>query len=159
MSGKRAPAPTRAEDLEAVRGSPYPASVAGTTVNRIRRRLGDAFGLEQFGANLLELPPGCDSSLRHWHSHEDELIWILEGEVFLVDDEGERRMRPGDCVGFRAGVPNAHCFRNRGTEPAKLLEIGSRRPDADTVSYPDVGMRVDQSDDVFRREDGEPFGN
>ena len=141
----------RPEDVEPATGSPYPADIAGTTAGRRKRRLGNAFGLGQFGVNLLELPPGCDSSLRHWHSHEDEFVWLLEGEVVLVDEGGERPMRTGECIGFPAGSANAHCFRNKGERDARLLEIGSRRKGVDVVRYPDADMEYSRSEGVFRR--------
>ncbi len=150
----------RAEDITPSVGSAYPASVKGATAGRRRHRLGDAFGLSQFGVNVLVLPPGCDSSLRHWHSREDEFVMVLEGEVLLITDGGETRMQAGECAGFPAGNTDAHCFRNDGKSPARLLEIGSRMPAEDTVRYPDVDMILQRAEKTFRREsNGKPFGD
>jgi len=102
---------------------------------RERRRLGDAAGLTQFGVNLLRLPPGAWSSQRHWHTKEDEFVFVLSGEVVLVTDSGEEVLRAGDAAGFKADDPNGHCLRNRSNRDAQVLEIGtpsalSKRPHA-----------------------------
>src|SRR5215213_9257023 len=88
---------------------PYDALVQG----REKQALGNAVGLTQFGVNLTRLKPGAASAMRHWHQHEDELIYVLEGELVLVEDAGEVVLAPGDAAGFRAGVPNGHCLVNR----------------------------------------------
>src|SRR5258705_12097661 len=98
---------------------------------RERTKLGDPAGLTQFGVNLCRLPPGTWSSQRHWHTHEDELVYVLEGEVVLVTDDGEEVLQAGDCAGFRAGDPDGHHFQNRSGADVVLLEIGSRVPASD----------------------------
>src|SRR6478672_2744895 len=94
-------------------GSLYPAPFDVPCRERIRTRIGDAAGLTQFGVNILRLEPGSWSSQRHWHSHEDELLYVLEGEVVLVTNAGEERLVAGDCAGFRAGDPDGHHLQNR----------------------------------------------
>src|SRR5215813_9051859 len=101
---------------------PYRRAVAG----RQRRRLGNAVGLDQFGVNLTTLKPGAWSSQRHWHETEDELIYVLEGELVLCEDAGETVLKPGDAAGWKAGVQNGHCLINRTNRDAVYLEIGSR---------------------------------
>ena len=123
------------------RGSGYPPPLDGPCRDRIRQALGDAAELTQFGVNLLQLPPGCWSSQRHWHSGEDEFVWVLGGEVVLVTDKGEEVLRAGDCAGFKAGVPDGHHLRNCSGQVAIVLEVGSRRPGGDDVDYPDVDLR------------------
>src|SRR5205085_10532375 len=91
--------------------------------------LGDVFGLSQFGVNLTELPPGAWLSHRHWHEREDEFVYVLTGEVVLIDDHGEHVLKAGMCAGFKAGVANGHHLINRSDRPAHILEIGSRAPD------------------------------
>lgn len=108
---------------------------------RRKRRLGDALGLTDFGVNLVELPPGGVSALRHWHSHEDEFVYILTGTATLVTDEGAQPLSPGLAAGFPKGVPNGHQIRNDGTAPPVYLEIGSRNS-ADIALYPDAGLRT-----------------
>lgn len=110
-------------------------------MNWTRRPLGEVVDLTQFGVNLLELPPGAWSSSRHWHSHEDEFIYVLEGEVVLVTERGETVLRSGDTAGFKAGIPDGHHLQNRSGEVARVLEVGSRRPEADVTTYPDLGFR------------------
>jgi len=108
-----------------------------------RTRLGDVAGLSQFGVNLLRLAPGSWSAERHWHSAEDEFAWVLEGEVVLVEEDGETVLRAGDCAGWKAGAPNGHVLQNRSDAEAVILEVGSRRPEVDRCTYPDVAMVMD----------------
>ena len=121
------------------RGSSYPEPFAARMGNRAKHRLGDAFGLQQFGVNLVTLGPGGQSALRHWHTHEDELIVVLEGELVLVTDAGEQLVGPGMVVGFPAGREDAHHFINRSAAPARYLEVGTRMED-DVAHYPDDDM-------------------
>jgi uncharacterized cupin superfamily protein len=131
-------------DVSAVpqrKGSGYPQPFDVPCRERVRKALGDAAGLDQFGVNLLQLPSGAWSSQRHWHSSEDEFIWVLQGEVVLMTDDGEEVLRAGDCAGFKAGDANGHHLQNRSNASATLLEIGSRRPGEDVCIYPDIDMR------------------
>ena len=136
-------------------GSRYPAPFGVPCASRVRNRLGDAAGLTDFGVNLLRLPPGVWSSQRHWHTAEDEFVYVLEGEVVLVTDAGEETLRPGDCAGFKAGVEDGHHLQNRSEADVVLLEVGSRKAE-DAGDYPDIDMRF--SPDGFTRKDGSPFG-
>jgi uncharacterized cupin superfamily protein len=122
-----------------VTGSKYPSPFGEPCRARVNRQLGLAAGLTQFGVNLTRLPAGAWSSQRHWHLHEDEFIWVLEGEVTLVDDAGEQRLCAGDCAGFKAGERNGHHLQNRSERDALLLTIGSR-DDRDEGEYPDIDM-------------------
>jgi uncharacterized cupin superfamily protein len=133
---------------------PYDKIVAG----RSRKRLGNAVGLDQFGVNLTTLKPGASSALRHWHETEDEFVFMLEGEVALIENEGESRLRPGDAAGFKAGVANGHHLVNRSDRDAVYLEIGSRRAD-ERAHYPDIDLAVAKIDGVNRytRKDGSAF--
>ena len=123
------------------KGSKYPHPFDAPCRERVRQALGDAGGLTDFGVGLLQLPPGAWSSQRHWHSAEDEFIWVLQGEVVLITDGGEEVLRPGDCAGFKAGVADGHHLQNRSATLAVVLEVGSRRPDEDICSYSDIDMR------------------
>jgi uncharacterized cupin superfamily protein len=135
-------------------GSTYPPPHGAPCAARVRNRLGDAAGLTDFGVNLLRLPPGTWSSQRHWHTAEDEFLYVLEGEVVLVTDAGEETLRPGDCAGFKAGVEDGHHLQNRSQTDVLLLEVGSRKAE-DAGDYPDIDMRF--SPDGFTRKDGSPF--
>jgi uncharacterized cupin superfamily protein len=134
----------------------YPAPYDAPCKARTWRRLGDAAGLTQFGVNLVRLPPGTWSSQRHWHAREDEFVHVFEGELVLVTNEGETKMVAGDCAGFKAGVPDGHCFQNRSAHDAVMLVVGTRdgedhgestSPDGreDFASPPRVGHTVDTS--------------
>ena len=138
-------------------GTGYPEEFAAPCKSRRRWRLGDAVGLNQFGVNLLRLPAGAWSSQRHWHSAEDEFVWVVEGEVVLVEEDGETVLVAGDCAGFKAGVPNGHKIENRSAVEAVLLEVGSRRPETDACDYPDIDMVLPQGADRYFHRDGTPF--
>jgi uncharacterized cupin superfamily protein len=125
------------------RGSSYPAPFDQAVAERTRTRLGLAAGLSQFGVNKLTLPPGSWSSQRHWHSHEDEFVYVLEGEVVLVTNAGEETLVAGDCAGFRAGDADGHHLQNRSTRPAVVLEVGTSTEGVDAVDYPDIDLRYD----------------
>src|SRR3954471_18432340 len=105
------------------KGSGYPEEFAGPLLGRTRQRLGDANGLHDFGVNLMTLPPGGWSSQRHWHSHEDEFVMVLEGELILVENDGESVLRAGDCAAFPKGTGNGHHMINRSSSMAVYLEI------------------------------------
>ena len=140
-------------------GTGYPQPFDAPCLDRKRWKLGDAAGLTQFGVNLQRLPPGVWSSQRHWHSAEDEFVWVLEGEVVLVTDEGEQRLVAGDCAGFPAGVPNGHHLQNRSDREAVLLEVGSRREADDATHYSDVDMALPRGSSEFTRKDGTPYAD
>jgi uncharacterized cupin superfamily protein len=135
-------------------GSGYPAPFDVPCRERDRLRLGAAAGLTQFGVNRLRLPPGAWSSQRHWHSHEDEFIYVLEGEVFLVTNAGEERLVAGDSAGFVAGAADGHHLQNRSSRDAIVLEVGSDHA-VDVVDYPDIDLR--SVPDGFVHRDGTPY--
>jgi uncharacterized cupin superfamily protein len=122
--------------VPAVTGSRYPEPFKSRVATRSKQRLGDALGLKNYGVNLTTIPPGAVSALRHWHSHEDEFIYIVSGELTLVTGDGEQRLTPGMCAGFPAGKADGHCLVNRTQRDAVYLEVGDRRPE-DAVTYPD----------------------
>jgi uncharacterized cupin superfamily protein len=133
-------------------GSDYPTPYDRPCRERVRRTLGDVAGLTHFGVNRLELPPGSWSSQRHWHTSEDEFIWVISGQVVLVTDQGEETLNAGDCAGFKAGEPNAHHLQNRSAQLVIVLEVGSRHPAEDVVAYPDIDLRW--SRDHYSHGDG-----
>ncbi|HEX4409455.1 MAG TPA: cupin domain-containing protein [Xanthobacteraceae bacterium] len=136
----------------------YPEPMNRVVEGRSRKRLGNAAGLDQFGVNLTTLKPGAASALRHWHHKEDELIYVLEGEVTLIDDEGETMLRPGDAAGFKAGAPNGHHLVNRGDRDVIYLEIGTRSKH-ERVDYPDNDLLVVRNDagGGYTHRDGKPY--
>jgi uncharacterized cupin superfamily protein len=148
-----------AKTVEAVTGTGYPEPFRKPVMDREKRRLGDAFGLKSFGVNLVRLPPGTMSSMRHWHAKEDELVYVLEGEVVLVTDAGEQVLRPGMVVGFPAGRPDGHHLINRSARDAVYLEVGDR-PSGDQATYSDIDMLAKQLPDgkwIYTRKNGEPY--
>lgn len=144
--------------LEPRIGSGYPARYAAECARREKRPMGDAFGLTQFGVNLVRLPPGAWSGQRHWHSREDEFVYMLEGELVLVTDSGEHPFRPGMVVGYKAGATNGHHLVNRSDRDAVFLEVGTRDAQ-DECDYPDVDMlvRIIDGEGRFVHRDGTPY--
>ena len=137
-------------------GTGYPAPFHEAVDGRTRQALGDAGGLTRIGVNLVELQPGAASSQRHWHSHEDEFVTIISGELVLITNEGETLMRAGDHAAFPAGRPDGHQLVNRGWGPGVFLVVGSRDK-ADVVTYADIDMRYQQASNVYLRRDGTPY--
>jgi uncharacterized cupin superfamily protein len=138
-------------------GSRYPPPYHTPCATRVRRFLGDAASLSQFGVNLTRLPPGAWSSQRHWHTAEDEFVYVLEGELVLVTEAGEEILRAGDCAGFRAGTPDGHHLQNRGPGDALFLEVGSRRIEHDEAFYPDIDLKALKNRAGFSHADGRPY--
>jgi uncharacterized cupin superfamily protein len=136
------------------RGSGYPAPHDAPCARRFRRRLGQFGGLTTFGVNHLTLPPGAWSSQRHWHSHEEEFVWVLSGEVVLVTNAGEEPLRAGDCAAFPAGDGDGHHLINRSDQDATVLEIGGVDEARDRTVYSDIDMVAEPGEEAFRRRDG-----
>jgi len=143
---------------EVDRSTRYPGPLADPLHGREKCKLGDAIGLTQFGVNIATLPPGVWSSQRHWHANEDEFIYVLEGEIVLVEDGGEVVLKSGDAAGFKANSGNGHCLINRGSRTARYLEVGTRAAN-DKVTYPDVDMMLerDSSSRRYLHKSGEPY--
>lgn len=144
------------QQVAEVSSSGYPsAQLRRPLEGRSRRRLGDALGLENFGVNLTRLEPGTHSAHRHWHTRQDEFIYVLEGEITLITDAGEQLLTPGMCAGFPAGTADGHQLINRGAVPALYLEVGDRLP-GDQAHYSDVDLhgRARAGAYVFTRKDG-----
>jgi uncharacterized cupin superfamily protein len=144
--------------VEGRRSTGYPAPFAKDVAGRIKRALGDAAGLTQFGVNLTTLEPGAMSAQRHWHAKEDEFIFVLTGELTLITDAGEEILLPGMAAGFPAGDANGHHLVNRSGAPATYLEIGTRSADEDAY-YPDIDLAVEKRAGKARylRKSGEPY--
>ena len=138
----------------------YPPPFHEPCRTRERRRLGDAADLTQFGVNLLRLPPGAWSSQRHWHTREDEFIYVLSGEVTLVTDAGEELLTAGECAGFKGGAPDGHSLRNLSQADAIVLEVGSRI-DNDGAFYPDIDLVApeDEKPAIYTKRDGTPYAD
>jgi uncharacterized cupin superfamily protein len=136
----------------------YPAPFDRVVVGRERKRLGNAAGLDQFGVNLTTLKPGAASALRHWHEQEDELIYMLQGELVLVEDEGETVLKAGDAAGFKANSRNGHHLVNKSDRDAVYLEIGTRSKH-ERVDYPGVDLMVIRDDKGMRytHKNGDPY--
>lgn len=137
----------------------YPPEFAKRVEGRIKRVLGDPFGLRNFGVNLTSLAPGAFSALRHSHSKQDEFIYILQGRPTLITEHGETELRPGSCAGFRAGGGDAHHLHNRSDETVVYLEVGDRSI-GDSVHYPDDDIRAVFNSEgkwLFTHKDGSAY--
>jgi uncharacterized cupin superfamily protein len=137
-------------------GSDYPAPFDAPCTKRVRQRLGNAGGLTDFGVNLMRLPPGNWSSQRHWHSAEDEFVYVIEGELALIEDGGETILRAGDCAAFPRGSGNGHHFINRSDATALYLEVGTCSP-TDITICSDIDMMSSNADGRFAHKDGVPY--
>ena len=136
----------------------YPEPFASRMGKRLKRPLGDLFGLKNFGVNLTRLAPGGISALRHAHSKQDEFVYILSGRPTLHTDEGRTPLSPGMCAGFRAGTGNGHCLVNETAEDVVYLEVGDRTP-GDEGTYPDDDLKASLVDGQWRfvHKDGRPY--
>jgi uncharacterized cupin superfamily protein len=141
-------------------GAFYPVEFQAECRSRHKQALGDAAGLTQFGVNITRISPGAASALRHWHEQEDEFIYMLEGELVLVENGGEVVLKAGDAAGFKAGSGNAHRLINRGTRDAVYFEVGTRAK-AERVHYPDVDlvMERDEKSRRYLHRSGEPYSS
>ena len=144
--------------LAETNGCGYPAPFHEIAKGRFRKRLGNAGGLTQFGVNLCRLEPGSASSQRHWHEKEDEFVYVLDGEVVLIENEGETILRTGDAASFKAGIENGHHLVNRSASDALILEIGTRA-DGERAYYSDIDMQVvmDGRASHYLHRDGKPY--
>ena len=138
-------------------GNGYPSPYNAHCEGRRKRALGDAGGLTQYGVNLVTLGPGEWSAQRHWHSHEDELVYVLEGELTLIEDDGETILKAGDCATFPKATGNGHHMINRSGAIAVYLEVGSRNPD-DLTTCSDIDLMSANADGRFVRKDGSGYG-
>ena len=139
---------------------PYPAPWDTALTGKFRKVLGDALGLTQIGVNLTRLAPGAISALRHWHTGEDEFVFVVSGEPTLVCDSGEQRLGPGHVAGFPAGSGDGHRLENRTGDDVEFLEIGTRAT-ADRVHYTEDDLILDKTVAAparrFTRRDGTPY--
>ena len=140
------------------RATNYPEPFAALMAGRVKRPLGDLFGLNNFGVNLTTLPPRAVSALRHAHTRQDEFLFILKGSPLLHTDAGATRLAPGWCAGFPAGTGNAHRLENDTEEEVRYLEVGDRTS-GDAVTYPDVDLQAAFRDGAwsYLHKDGRPY--
>jgi len=129
------------KDVPGRRGTLYPDRFKPRVAGREKRALGNALGLQNFGVNLVKLEPGAQSALRHWHTQQDEFVWMVEGEAVLVTEAGEQILAAGMCAGFPKGKPDGHHLVNRSGRDAWYLEVGDRSA-GDAAVYPDDDMRA-----------------
>jgi uncharacterized cupin superfamily protein len=138
-------------------GTGYPPPYDQPCSGKSWRRLGEAAGLTQMGINLLRLPAGQWSSQRHWHTSEDEFVWVVEGEVVLVDNDGETPLKAGDCAGFSANDGNGHHLQNRSDREAVLLVVGTTVPEGYVVHYPDADLHLSSFQGGYEHKDGTKY--
>ena len=152
------PATLKAKEIQARTSTIYPPPYAGALAGREKRVLGDPFGITQFGVNLTTMAPGTWSSQRHWHEREDEFIYVLSGELTLIDDAGEHLLTAGMCAGFKAAVSNGHHLVNKSAGSATYLEIGARS-DNERVHYSEADMKGAKVNGkwVLTKKDGAAF--
>jgi uncharacterized cupin superfamily protein len=147
-------------NVDVHRGTDYPTPFKVQFEARERRVLGDLFDLTQFGVNLVTLPPGAWSAQRHWHTHEDEFVYVVSGTPTLINDDGKTVLEAGMCAGFKAGVENGHHLVNESNASATYLEIGTRDGEDDGF-YPDIDLQILKrgKGGGFTRRNGEPYAD
>lgn len=148
------------EDVPETSGTNYPAPFDTPCIARRKKAVGDAAGLTQFGAHIITLPPGAWSSQRHWHSAEDELVYILTGSPLYIDDNGETRLHPGDITAHPASDGNGHHMKNDTDKDVQFLIIGSRNPEKDHAAYPDIDLDLPANGTtkrIYLRKDGSTY--
>jgi uncharacterized cupin superfamily protein len=152
--------PLAAVDVPApARKSIYPRPFAAQVEGRIKHRLGDHFGLTNFGINLTILAPGSVSALLHHHTMQDEFIYVVSGTPTLVLGDNEYLLGPGDCCGFKAGTGVGHQLANRSSLPVQYLEIGDRTA-GDRPEYPEDDLKVTEIEGgawILTHKDGSPY--
>jgi len=149
----------RAEDAPPrTKPSNYPEPFASMMAGRLKRPLGDLFGLSNFGVNLTRLAPNSVSALRHAHTKQDEFIYVLQGRPVLITDEGRTQLEPGMCTGFKAGTGNGHALVNESADEVVYLEVGDRTP-GDAATYPDDDLQATlvEGSWKFAHKDGTPY--
>jgi len=152
--------PIRASEVQAQAGQTiYPAPFAGIVAGRTKRKLGDVFGLRNFGVNLTSLEPGAASALFHCHQVQDEFVYVLEGRHTVVFGDEEYQLRPGDCIGFKAGTGKGHQLVNRTDTVVTYLELGDRTP-GEQVTYGKDDIAAVMGPDgkwLVTHKDGTPY--
>lgn len=159
MSGMKYPIAVVAKDaVPRTKPSIYPEPFASQMTGRVKRTLGDLFGLSNFGVNLAVLQPKAVSALRHSHSRQDEFVYVLQGHPTLYTDEGATKLSPGMCAGFKAATGNGHRLVNETDASVVYLEVGDRTP-GDEASYPDDDIKAVMQDGkwTFFHKDGRPY--
>ena len=141
--------------IEATNRTTYPMPFAAEMGGRWYRRLAPAGGLVDFGVSQVVLKPGGVSSQRHWHDELDEFLVVVEGEAWLIEDQGETLLRAGDCAAFPKGIPNGHHLCTRGDQDCVFIVVGA--PDRGDCHYPDVDLHWDAAAGTYRRKDGTPY--
>ncbi len=139
-------------------GTTYPEPFKSRMGDANWRSLGDPFGLTQFGVNLETLQPQAESALRHWHTLQDEFVYMMAGELKLITDDGEFVLTPGMCVGFKAGESNAHHLVNRSDSEAQFIVVGTRN-EGDGAFYPDDDLAWFVTSEGYQpvHKDGTPY--
>ncbi len=136
----------------------YPEPLNRAVSGRSRKRLGDAAALDQIGINLTTLKPGSASSLRHWHEKEDEFVYVIEGELVVIENDGETVLRAGDAAAFKANAPNGHHLINKSGADAVFLEIGTRSK-VERVQYSEADLMMirDNRGTRYTHKNGTPY--
>ncbi|RQW64818.1 cupin domain-containing protein [Vibrio viridaestus] len=137
----------------------YPEPFASVVQGRKKRKLGEFFGLNNFGVNLSNLEPNSCSALKHHHSKQDEFIYIVSGNPTLIYGEEKIPMTAGECFGFAANTGIGHQLINQTDQTVTYIEVGDRTPH-DSVEYPDddLALKMDTNGGWrLTHKDGTPY--
>lgn len=141
--------PVKAKEIPGSERSVYPEPFAAMMKGRFKRKLGDYFGIQNFGINLTELAPQSISALKHYHLKQDEFIYIVAGNPTLIFGDKKFTMTPGDCFGFKAGEKIGSQLQNNTDEIVIYLEVGDRTS-GDLVEYPDDDLIAEDTESGWK---------
>ncbi|MWV65790.1 cupin domain-containing protein [Halorubrum sp. JWXQ-INN 858] len=101
-----------------------------------RKRVAAAADGERIGCSLYLLPPGERSWPYHYHTNNEEAMYVLSGSGTVRLDDEAHPVSPDDYVAFPADESGAHRVVNDGDEPLRYLVI-STMSEPDVTVYPD----------------------
>lgn len=111
-----------------------------SNARRVNKSLGDLTGLTGIGFHIIEVQPGHETTEHHVHHHEDECVFVLDGEGTAWLGEEAVPIKAGDFLGYRKGGL-AHSIRNTGQSVLRCIVAGQRLAH-DVGDYPHLGKRV-----------------
>ncbi|WP_049922388.1 cupin domain-containing protein [Halopiger djelfimassiliensis] len=101
-----------------------------------RKQLGEAAGSDEIGCSLYELPAGSRSWPYHYHTGNEEALFVLEGTGTLRLDGETHRLTDGEFVALPADERGAHRVVNDTEGPLRYVMVSTMN-EPDVTVYPD----------------------